>query len=335
MDRNEYNRITRLISQTVFYLNHSGKPDQDDFDEVVSQTLLKLTPQLPKMRLMEPLHLRNFIRKTTRNVFWDYLKASSADLTGYRVKKRIKHVLVESEEFFSPFRYPDGNTLWSTKKRAGEPDTGTPPATNGGEKDSYLHQFFQARAKAPDNPPVEENKEESLTGMVKKLLSQCPFPVSVNDIYTALASATGLHERFRISLDTAAQVPGPGNRENGAVPNLDALQNLPSPQLDADRETYYDNLAHEFITHHVPEPQAYVYYLKYVAHLGYKEISQSYGITIQTAESRLSAKPAKKGFTWRLARFVQLAGLTVEETKNFLPLLNRKIHLRYGNNKRR
>ena len=56
-------------------------------------------------------------------------------------------------------------------------------------------------------------------------------------------------------------------------------------------------------------------------------------INIKTAESRLSIKPDKKGFLWRLAQFIKNLELTIEESRNFLDFLDRKIGELYSNNK--
>lgn len=317
MKREEYIYITRLIIQTVRFLNRDNKLDQDDMDEILNHALLKLTPQLKKILHLEPLHLRNFVRKTARNVFWDYLKGMSADLTGYRFKKQIKQVLT-IENIHCRFRRPDNDTPWYSGA--------DPPDTSPGEKEKQeiLEKIIQTH-----NTHDAVSPDPLLTHLVKTIFKHVSFGVSINQIHAALCS----HENIRQSL----HIPPGGELhrvdEDISPDNLPQPQESPSPYLYADERDYYQNLAEEFINRHAPPKQAWVYYLKFAAQLGYREIEEKHGINIKTAESRLSHKADKKGFAWRLGRFVKDNRLTPDEAREFFYYLNRKTRQIYSNYK--
>lgn len=323
MERNEYALITKTISQTIGFVNRSQNLSKDDIDDIKNQTLLKLTPQLKKILNFEPLHMGNFIRKTTKSVFWDYLKSTSADLTGYRIKKRIKNILQNLEETKCQFKKPDNDTPWYTDEDRIERDI--PP----GEKQIELENIIREWKMNTPSQDKPHTSDEGLTNLIKLILHQVNFGISVNDIFSSLSSAGDIEEIIQPPLE----MTGPGTNDESTVniTGVTLTNEVPCSEVRVDERVYYENYADEFLQNHVNSEQTRVYYLRFVANLGYKEIEKKYHINIKTAESRLSIKPDKKGFLWRLAQFIKNLELTIEESRNFLNFLDRKIGELYSN----
>jgi hypothetical protein len=325
MERNEYASITKTISQTINFLNHSKNLDKDDIDDIKNQTLLKLTPQLKKILNFEPLHLGNFVRKTTKSVFWDYLKSTSTDLTGYRIKKRIKNILQNLEDTTCQFKRPDNDTPWYRNEDRINRDITIR------EKQIELENIIREWKKNSSSQDKPHISDESLTNLIKLILHQVNFGTSVNDIYFSLYFSGDIEKilppPLKINgLDTDDEITL--NQTGVTMTN-----EVPCSDIRVDEWMYYENYAEEFLKNHVSGEQTRIYYLRFVANLGYKEIEKEYHINIKTAESRLSIKPDKKGFLWRLAQFIKNLELTIEGARNFLDFLDRKIGELYSNNK--
>ena len=325
MEQNEYASIAKTISQTISFLNYNQNLDKDDIDDIKNQTLLKLTPQLRKILNFEPLHLGNFVRKTTKSVFWDYLKSTSTDLTGYRIKKRIKNILQNMENTSCQFKRPDNDTPWYTNQD--QVNLEIPP----GEKQIKLENIireWKTNCSSQDKP---QTADEGLANLTKLILHQVDFGISVNDIFSSLLSTGHIEEILQPPLE----ITGPDANDESTVniPGVTMIKDVPCSDVRVDERVYYENYAEEFLQNHVSEEQTRVYYLRFVANLDYKEIEKKYRINIKTAESRLSIKPDKKGFLWRLAQFIKNLELTIEESRNFLDFLDRKIGDLYSNNK--
>lgn len=325
MERNEYTSITKTISQTISFLNHSQNLDKDDIDDIKNQTLLKLTPQLKKILKFEPLHLGNFVRKTTKSVFWDYLKSTSTDLTGYRIKKRIKNILRNLEDTKCQFKRPDNDTPWYIDED--RINSEIPPQEKQIELENIIREW-KTNSLSQDKPYTSD---EDLTNLIKLILQQVHFGISVNDIFSSLSSAGDIEGIIQPSFE----ITGPDTNDESTVniTGVTMTSEVPCSDIKLDERVYYENYAEEFLQNHVNSEQTRVYFLKFVANLGYKEIEKKYHINIKTAESRLSIKPDKKGFLWRLVQFIKSLELTIEEARNFLDFLDRKIGELYSNNK--
>jgi hypothetical protein len=325
MERNEYTSLTKTISQTISFLNHSQNLDKDDIDDIKNQTLLKLTPQLKKILNFEPLHLGNFVRKTTKSVFWDYLKSTSADLTGYRIKKRIKNILQNMENTSCQFKRPDNDTPWYTDEDQINREISPK------EKQIKLENIIREWKTNSSSQDKLQTSDEGLANLTKLILHQVDFGISVNDIFSSLLSTGHIEEILQPPLE----ITGPDANDESTVniPGVTMIKDVPCSDVRVDERVYYENYAEEFLQNHVSEEQTWVYYLRFVANLDYKEIEKKYRINIKTAESRLSIKPDKKGFLWRLAQFIKNLELTIEESRNFLDFLDRKIGELYSNNK--
>lgn len=325
MEPSEYALVTKTISQTISFLNHSQNLDKDDIDDIKNQTLLKLTPQLKKILNFEPLHLGNFVRKTTKSVFWDYLKSTSTDLTGYRIKKRIKNILQNREDTSCQFKRPDNDTPWYTDEDQIRREI--PP----GEKQIELENIIREWDMSSSSQDKPHTSDEGLTNLIKLILYQINFGISVNDIYLSLSSTGHIEEIIQPPLE----IIGPDTNDESTL-NLTGVtmtNEVPCSDVRVDERLYYENYAEEFLQNHVGSEQTRVYYLRFVANLDYKEIEKKYHINIKTAESRLSIKPDKKGFLWRLTQFIKNLDLTIEESRNFLDFLDRKIGELYSNSK--
>jgi len=325
MERNEYALVTKTISQTISFLNHSQNLDKDDIDDIKNQTLLKLTPQLKKILNFEPLHLGNFIRKTTKSVFWDYLKSTSTDLTGYRIKKRIKNILQNLEDTTCQFKRPDNDTPWYTDED--QINREIPP----GEKQIKLENIIRGWEMNTSSQEKPHTSDEGLTNLIKLILHQVDFGISVNDIFFSLSSTGHIDEIIQPPVEITG--PDANDESTGNKPGVTMINEVPCRDVRVDERVYYENYAEEFLQNHVSGEQTRVYYLRFVANMEYKEIEKKYRINIKTAESRLSIKPDKKGFLWRLTQFIKNLGLTIEESRNFLDFLDRKIGELYSNNK--
>jgi hypothetical protein len=325
MEQNEYASIIKTINQTISFINHSQNLDKDDIDDIKNQTLLKLTPQLKKILNFEPLHLGNFIRKTTKNVFWDYLKSTSTDLTGYRIKKRIKNILQNREDTACQFKRPDNDTPWYTDEDRINREI------SPGEKQIELENIIREWAMNSSSQDNPHTSDEGLTNLIKLILYQVNFGISVNDIYFSLSSSGHIEEIIQPPLEITSPDSNDENTVN--IPGVTMINEVPCRDVRVDERVYYENYAEEFLQNHVTGEQTRVYYLRFVVNLGYKEIEKKYRINIKTAESRLSIKPDKKGFLWRLAQFIKDLELTIEESRNFLDFLDRKIGELYSNNK--
>jgi hypothetical protein len=325
MERNEYTSLTKTISQTISFLNHSQNLDKDDIDDIKNQTLLKLTPQLKKILNFEPLHLGNFVRKTTKSVFWDYLKSTSADLTGYRIKKRIKNILQNMENTSCQFKRPDNDTPWYTDEDQINREISPK------EKQIKLENIIREWKTNSSSQDKLQTADEGLANLTKLILHQVDFGISVNDIFSSLLSTGHIEEILQPPLE----ITGPDANDESSVniPGVTMIKDVPCSDVRVDERVYYENYAEEFLQNHVSEEQTWVYYLRFVANLDYKEIEKKFHINIKTAESRLSIKPDKKGFLWRLAQFIKNLELTIEESRNFLDFLDRKIGELYSNNK--
>jgi hypothetical protein len=324
MERNEYALVTKTICQTIRFLNRSQNLDNDDIDDIKNQTLLKLTPQLKKILNFEPLHLGNFIRKTTKSVFWDYLKSTSADLSGFRLKKRIKKILLNLENAGCQFKRPDNDTPWYTNRDQVNREIPR------GEKQIVLEKIIRewdSKISSQDKPPTAD---EGLTDLIRSILRQVDFGISVNDIFSSLSSTGHIEETLRPPLEITGT--DADDDRSGSIPGVTMIKDIPCSDVRVDERVYYENYAEEFLQNHVSADQTLVYYLRFAANLDYKEIEKKYHINIKTAESRLSIKPDKKGFLWRLAQFIKNLDLTIDESRNFLDFLDRKIEERYSNN---
>jgi len=325
MEPGEYALITKTISQTIGFLNRSRNLDKDDIDDIKNQTLLKLTPQLKKILNFEPLHLANFVRKTTRSVFWDYLKSTSTDLTGYRIKKRIKNILQNQEDTKCQFKRPDNDTPWYKNEDQINWDITTR------EKHIELEKIIREWKMSSSLPEKPHTPDEGLKNLIERILNYVNFGTSVNDIYFALYFTGHIEEIIQPLLD----ITGPdANDENIAnIPGAIMIDEIPCSDFRVYQQSYYENYVEEFLQNHVKPEQTRVYYLRFVANLEYKEIEKKYRINIKTAESRLSIKPDKKGFLWRLVQFIKDLDLTIPEARDFLDFLDRKIGELYSNNK--
>ena len=324
MDRSLYARITKIISQTIRFLDRRDRLSPDDLDEIKNQTLLKLTPQLKKILDFEPLHLQNFIRKTTRSVFWDYLKDMSLDLSQFRLKKRIKSILASMEDAKSQFKRPDNDSPWFKDEQ--DLLNGITPQEKQRQLELLLEKWQN------DSPPGEKSSlpDERLSELVGLVIHQAGFGVSVNEIYSLLAGTVNIEDLTQTSLDSSA-VDRDGET---TLPLLDLIrgEDVPTVESRMDEElVWFENYAEEFLNKRVSPEQTRVYYLRFTANLGYKEIEQTYGINIKTAESRLSLKPDKKGFLWRLVQYIRQLELTLDECRTFFFILDRKIGERYSN----
>jgi hypothetical protein len=325
MEPGEYALITKTISQTIGFLNHSQNLDKDDIDDIKNQTLLKLTPQLKKILNFEPLHLGNFIRKTTRSVFWDYLKSTSTDLTGYRIKKRIKNIMQNLEDTKCQFKRPDNDTPWYRNEDQINRDITTR------EKHIELENIIREWKMSSSSPDKPHTSDEGLKNLIKRILHQVNFGTSVNDIYFALYFTGHIEEIIQPPLDITGPDANDENIDN--IRGTTMTNEVPSSDIRVETQLYYESYAEEFLQKHVTPEQKWVYYLRFVANLEYKEIEKKYRINIKTAESRLSIKPDKKGFLWRLAQFIKNLDLTIPEARDFLDFLDRKIGELYSNNK--
>jgi hypothetical protein len=313
MEQNEYASLTKTISQTINFLNRSQNLDKDDIDDIKNQTLLKLTPQLKKILNFEPLHLGNFVRKTTKSVFWDYLKSTSTDLTGYRIKKRIKNILQNLENTSCQFKRPDNDTPWYTNQDQVNREIPR------GEKQIKLENIireWKANSSSRDKP---QTADDGLVNLIKLILHQVDFGISVNDIFSSLLSTGQIEEILQPLLEITD--PDANDENSVNIPGITMIRDVPYSDVRVDERVYYENYAGEFLQNHVSAEQTQVYYLRFVANMEYKEIEKKYRINIKTAESRLSIKPDKKGFLWRLAQFIKNLELTIEESRNFLDFL--------------
>jgi len=324
MERNEYALVTKTISQTIRFLNRSQNLDNDDIDDIKNQTLLKLTPQLKKILDFEPLHLGNFIRKTTKSVFWDYLKSTSADLSGFRLKKRIKKILLNLENASCQFKRPDNDTPWYTNQDQVNREIPR------GEKQILLEKIIREWDSKISSLDKTYTADEGLTDLIQSILLQVDFGISVNDIFSSLLSTRHIEESFQPPLEITGTDADDDSYVN--IPGVTMIKEVPCSDVRVDERVYYENYAEEFLQNHVNADQTLVYYLRFAANLDYKEIEKKYHINIKTAESRLSIKPDKKGFLWRLAQFIKNLDLTIDESRNFLDFLDRKIEERYSNN---
>jgi len=335
MESSQYTLITRIISQTVYFLNHSQRLDKDDIDEIKNQTLLKLTPQLAKILYFERLHLENFVRKTTKNVFWDYLKSMSIDLTGYRIKKRIKTIFHHMPNAFCPFKRPDNHTPWYKK---GPPDKDFP--TNPGkykdremddaDKQRKLEKVFEMWHGKEQELAQPDDSEQRLKKLIDLALDTVACGVSIHDIFSLLMNSTEIDEMME--LYSQPETTDSDDIIDHSLPYRSLNLDIEAPAMGIEKQLLYEAGAEEFLENHVTQDQILIYYLRYIAQLDYKEIQNTFHINIKTAESRLSIKQDKKGFLWRLTEFCRKAQFTVEEGKNFLNILNRKIEEWYSNN---
>ena len=316
MERDDYSLIIKIIGQTIGFLNRGQYLDNDDIDDIKNQTLLKLTPQLKKILHFEKLHLENFIRKTTRSVFWDYLKSTSTDLTGYRIKKRIRTLLQNSGLADSPFKRPRNDSPWYTGADRGDNDI---PGLEKRIRLENIVREWETNAPARDKPVTAA---ENLGDLVSTILKQVDFGVSIDDIFSALSPFVDSEEMNRVPMEMES-----GDGVTGLIPGAE----VPGGDFTVEERVYFENYAEEFLRNHVNSQQTQIYYLRVVADLEYKEIEKKYGLNIKTAESRLSIKPDKKGFLWRLVEFIRKLELNLEETKKFLEVLHRKIGESCGN----
>ncbi|MGD2088805.1 MAG: hypothetical protein PVH61_21680 [Candidatus Aminicenantes bacterium] len=323
MEQTQYTQITKTISQTISFLNHSQNLDHDDIDDIKNQALLKLTPQLKKILHFEPLHLGNFVRKTTKSVFWDYLKSTSTDLTGYRIKKRIKNILKNLEDTTCQFKRPDNDTPWYVNED--QINREIPPVEKHMEVENIIREWKMKSSSAEKS----HTSDEGLTNLIKRILHQVNFGISVNDIFSSLSSTGSIEEIIQSPLEITGTDTNDEITVN--IPGVTMITEVPCSDVRVDERVYYENYADEFLQNHVTPDQTRVYYLRFVTNLEYKEIEKKYRINIKTAESRLSIKPDKKGFLWRLAQFIKNLELTIEESRNFLDFLDRKIGELYSN----
>jgi hypothetical protein len=318
MERNDFLLITRTISQTISFINRSQNLSKDDIDDIKNQTLLKLTPQLKKILNFEPLHLQNFIRKTTKSVFWDYLKSRSRDLTNYRIKKRIKDILINIDNLNTPFKKIDNDTSWYINDK--DINREMPDA----EKRIELEQVINNWKRNLPSDGKSATSDVYLTDLMERIFSEINFGVSVNDIFFSMAGIIDIEEIIFTSLETGAS--------NESINGFNVLpaDEIPADNIKIDNSIYYENYAEEFLKKYTTNEQIRVYYLRFVMNLGYKEIEKKFHINIKTAESRLSIKPDKKGFLWRLVQFIKDLELSIDESKEFLFILDRKIGDLYG-----
>lgn len=325
MKREEYDEITKIIWQTIHFLNRRPGLGKDELEEIANDTLLKLTPHLKKILNYEKPLLVNFIRKTTKSAFWDYLKSRSVDLTDYRIKKRIKKILGNLPDVQSRFKKPGTDTPWY--KDTKEIDTEMTPSGKQARLENIIRGW-----KINASPRYKSyTSEESLRNLIKKIFDQIDFGISVNDIFSSMSSVVDIDTINRVSI----AITSPDAEDEASFPAaVMGEDEIPSGDFRIDERFYYENYAQEFLKNRVTEDQARVYYLRFILNLSYKEIEERYNINIKTAESRLSIKEDKKGFQWRLVQFLKELELSPKESGNFFEVLNRKIRELYSNKER-
>jgi len=324
MQRNQYRLIINTISQTIHYLDHHHHLSQDDRDEIKNQTLLKLTPQLKKILLFEPLHRQNFVRKTTRSVFWDYLKDMSIDLTQYRLKKRIKSILVGMDEANCRFIKPDNDSPWFKEEKYLNHEIS--PEEKQKELEILMRRWQSLSVESEKNT----FNDTKLIELITFIFHQVDFGISVNEIYSTLASITNIEVLTKASLDAESS---DGNGGNFSLLGIIPVDHIPAKDFRIEELSFYQTYAEEFLNTRVSTEQSRIYYFRFAANLSFKEIQENYGINIKTAESRLSLKPNKKGFLWRLVQYVRQLELSMEECQKFFFILNRKIEESFSNTK--
>jgi hypothetical protein len=233
--------------------------------------------------------------------------------------------LKNREDTSCQFKRPDNDTPWYTDQD--QINREIPP----GEKQIKLENIIREWEMNTSSQDKPYTSDEGLTNLIKLILCQINFGISVNDIYLSLSSTGHIEEIIQPPLE----IIGPDTNDESTL-NLTGVtmtNEVPCSDVRVDERVYYENYAEEFLQNHVSGEQTRVYYLRFVANLDYKEIEKKYHINIKTAESRLSIKPDKKGFLWRLVQFIKNLELTIEESRNFLDFLDRKIGELYSNNK--